>query len=43
MLSVMRLFVYETGTPGTISLFKNPIDTEIEMNKTGTYFSPRKR
>lgn len=35
-------FVYETGkilhAPGTASLFNNPIYTEIELNKTGTYF-----
>lgn len=43
----MMFFVYETGkilhTPGTVSLFNNPIYTEIEMNKTGTYFSTRKK
>lgn len=30
-------------TPGTVSLSNNPIYTEKEVNKTGTYFPTRKR
>lgn len=47
VLSVMMFFVYETGkilhTPGTAFLFNNPIYTEIELNKTGTYFFHQKK
>lgn len=43
----MMFFVYETGkilhTPGTAFLFNNPIYTEIELNKTGTYFFHQKK
>lgn len=47
VLSGVMGFVCETGealhTPGTGSLSNNPIYTEIEVNKTGTYFPTRKR
>lgn len=40
-------FVCEAGealrAPGTVSLPNNPIYTEIEVNKAGTYFPTRRR
>lgn len=47
VLSGVMGFVCEAGealhTPGTVSLSNNPIYTEIEVSKTGTYFPTRKR
>lgn len=47
VLSGVMGFVCEAGealrTPGTVSLPNNPIYTEIEVNKAGTYFPTRGR